>query len=63
MNLNRFVAASLAALLLTLAACAGALDEQTAHADVTIRRLAKPFVEHVVKFLQRTGAKTPSGTP
>ena len=32
MNLNRLAAASTAALLLTLAACAGALDEQTAHA-------------------------------
>ncbi len=32
MNLNRYAAASTAALLLTLAACAGALDEQTAHA-------------------------------
>ena len=32
MNLNRWAAASTAALLLTLAACAGALDEQAAHA-------------------------------
>ena len=32
MNLNRLAAASTAALLLTLAACAGALDEQSAHA-------------------------------
>jgi Mg-chelatase subunit ChlD len=32
MNLNRLAAASTAALLLTLAACAGALDEQTAQA-------------------------------
>ena len=32
MNLNRWTAASTAALLLTLAACAGALDEQSAHA-------------------------------
>jgi len=32
MNLYRWTAASTAALLLTLAACAGALDEQSAHA-------------------------------
>ena len=32
MNLNRWAAASVVTLLLTLAACAGALNEQTAHA-------------------------------
>ena len=35
MNLSRWTAASTTALLLTLAACAGALDEQSAHAEPT----------------------------